>query len=155
MTSQTGPTAVNEEKLMALVGKAVGDWGAMLTGSLLALGDKLGLFQALADGGPATSEELAARTGTSERYVREWLGAMAAGGYVAYDAAASQATSALKDGGTRHASRAAPRHAACGMTTVGVVCAVGTSKWNTTSTRRRLRQRIAARPVLPSVRFFS
>ena len=90
MTIQTASIAVSDEQFMALVGKAVGDWGAMLTGSLLVLGDKLGLFQALADGGPATSEELAARTGTSERYVREWLGAMAAGGYVAYDAAAAR-----------------------------------------------------------------
>jgi 2-polyprenyl-3-methyl-5-hydroxy-6-metoxy-1,4-benzoquinol methylase len=50
------------------------------------MGDKLGLYRALAGAGALTSEELAARTGTSERYVREWLNAQAAGGYVDYDA---------------------------------------------------------------------
>src|SRR5512145_3178933 len=68
----------------SFVHKALGDVGAALTASLVVIGDKLGLYRALADG-PATSAELAARTNTSERYVREWLNAQAAAGYVTYD----------------------------------------------------------------------
>lgn len=76
---------VDEEKLGALVMKAVGDFGASLSTTMISLGDRLGLYKALAAGGPATSAELAARTGTVERYVREWLSANAAGGYVEYE----------------------------------------------------------------------
>jgi len=68
------------------VHKALGDVGSALTASLVVVGDKLGLYKALAAGGPATPGELAARTGTTERYVREWLNAQAAAGYVTYDA---------------------------------------------------------------------
>jgi SAM-dependent methyltransferase len=63
----------------------VGDLAAAISGLMLHLGDRLGLYRAMADAGPVTSTELAARTGTSERYIREWLGNQAAGGYVTYD----------------------------------------------------------------------
>jgi 2-polyprenyl-3-methyl-5-hydroxy-6-metoxy-1,4-benzoquinol methylase len=61
--------------------------GATLNAALVVMGDRLGLYRALAGAGGLTSAELAERTGTAERYVREWLNAQAAGGYVAYDAA--------------------------------------------------------------------
>jgi SAM-dependent methyltransferase len=81
------PTAINEEKMNAFLGKVVSDFGASLSSALVYLGQKLGLYQALAAGGPATPAELAQRTNTNERYVREWLINQAAGGYVEYDAA--------------------------------------------------------------------
>ena len=76
---------MDEEKLMEFVGQAVGDVGAMLGGAMVVIGDKLGLYRAMTGAGPVTSAELAERTGTSERYVREWLSAQAARGYVSYD----------------------------------------------------------------------
>jgi SAM-dependent methyltransferase len=85
MSSLTDRAPVDADKLQALVGKAVGDLGATLSTAMISLGDRLRLFKALADGGSATPAELAARTGTAERYVREWLAAVAAGGYVEYD----------------------------------------------------------------------
>ncbi len=77
--------AVDPDKLNELVGKAVGDLGATLSAALIVVGDKLGLYKGM-KGGPVTSEELAVKTGTAERYVREWLAAQAAAGYVGYDA---------------------------------------------------------------------
>jgi 2-polyprenyl-3-methyl-5-hydroxy-6-metoxy-1,4-benzoquinol methylase len=76
---------MNEAKLMDFVNKAVGDVGALLGGSMVVIGDRLGLYRAMAGAGPVTSSELAKKTGTSERYIREWLGAQAATGYVTYD----------------------------------------------------------------------
>jgi len=76
--------AVNEEKLMGYVHQAVGDFGSILSGALINIGDKLGLFTAMADSGPATPTELAERTGTTERYVREWASGLAAAGYIDY-----------------------------------------------------------------------
>jgi 2-polyprenyl-3-methyl-5-hydroxy-6-metoxy-1,4-benzoquinol methylase len=76
---------MDEAKLMEFVGQAVGDVGAFLGGSMVVIGDKLGLFRAMAEAGPLTPAELAERTGTAERYVREWLSALAARGYVTYD----------------------------------------------------------------------
>jgi 2-polyprenyl-3-methyl-5-hydroxy-6-metoxy-1,4-benzoquinol methylase len=73
---------MNEAKLMEFVGKAVGDVGAVLAGSLVVLGDRLGFYRALAQAGPMTSEELAVATGTRERLVREWLAEQAATGYL-------------------------------------------------------------------------
>ena len=64
--------------------KALGDVAGALTASLVVIGDKLGLYKALVEG-PATAAELAARTGTTERYLREWLNAQAAAGYVTYE----------------------------------------------------------------------
>ncbi|TAH36773.1 MAG: class I SAM-dependent methyltransferase [Planctomycetota bacterium] len=79
--------SINEAKLHDFMGKAVTDMGAALHAGLVVIGDKLGLYKAMAGAGPLSSAELAQRTGTAERYVREWLAAQAAGGYVAYDAA--------------------------------------------------------------------
>jgi 2-polyprenyl-3-methyl-5-hydroxy-6-metoxy-1,4-benzoquinol methylase len=76
---------MNEDKLMALVHQAVGDFGSILTGALVVLGDRLGLYRHLADADrPLTSAELAAAAGCAERYVREWLNGQAASGYVTY-----------------------------------------------------------------------
>jgi hypothetical protein len=76
---------MDEAKLMDFVHKAVGDVGAMLAGSLVVIGDRLGLYRAMSGAGSLTSDELAAKTQTSERYIREWLGAQAAAGYLTYD----------------------------------------------------------------------
>jgi SAM-dependent methyltransferase len=78
--------AIDNEKLNAFLGKAVGDLGAALSGVLMSIGDELGLYRALAES-PLNSSELAARTGTNERYIREWLGNQVAGGYVEHDSA--------------------------------------------------------------------
>jgi SAM-dependent methyltransferase len=75
---------IDEKKLNELLGKAIVDFGATWQAPLIVLGDRLGLFKAMAGQEPMTSQELAERTGTSERYVREWLRAQAAGGYVTY-----------------------------------------------------------------------
>jgi len=77
--------AINEERLNAFLGKAVGDLGAAISAVLILLGDELGLYRELGKG-PLTAAELAARTHTHERYVREWLANQAAGGYAQYDA---------------------------------------------------------------------
>jgi 2-polyprenyl-3-methyl-5-hydroxy-6-metoxy-1,4-benzoquinol methylase len=76
--------AFNQDKLNAFLGKAVCDLGAAISASLMLLGDRLGLYKALAQGA-ATPDELAKRTGTNARYIREWLNNQAAGGYVEYD----------------------------------------------------------------------
>jgi SAM-dependent methyltransferase len=76
--------ALDEQKLMEFVFRAVDEVGATLNAALVVMGDKLGLYRALVGAGPLTPAELAARTGTAERYVREWLNAQAAGGYVDY-----------------------------------------------------------------------
>jgi ubiquinone/menaquinone biosynthesis C-methylase UbiE len=76
------------DKLNALVGRLVGDLGASLTGALIVLGDKLGIYKAMADGAPVTPASLGAKTKLDERYLREWLSAMAAAGFVDYNAAA-------------------------------------------------------------------
>ena len=81
---QTRP--INGEKLNALLGQAVQDMGAALHAALIVIGDKLGLYRTMADGRPVTSAELAERTGTAERYVREWLNANAASKYLEYHA---------------------------------------------------------------------
>jgi SAM-dependent methyltransferase len=76
---------MNEDKLMSLVHQAVGDFGSILTGALVVLGDRLDLYRHLADAGrPLTSAELATAAGCAERYVREWLNGQAASGYVTY-----------------------------------------------------------------------
>ena len=78
--------AVDQDKMNAFLGKAVGDLGAAISGVLVLIGDELGLYRALA-ASRLTPAELAAKTGTNERYVREWLGNQAAGGYVEFDPA--------------------------------------------------------------------
>ena len=77
--------APDEAKLNQFVGHMLGDMGAAMTAALVIVGDRLGLYKAMADGKPVTSADLAARTETAERYVREWLAAQAASGYVTYD----------------------------------------------------------------------
>lgn len=77
--------AIDPDKLHEFLGKAIVDFGATFHAALIRIGDKLGLYKALAAGGPQTAAELAKRTGTVERYVREWLCNQAAGGYVFYD----------------------------------------------------------------------
>lgn len=72
------------DKLNAFMGKMLADVGAAVNTSLMLIGDKLGLYKALAGAGPMNSAELAQATGTAERYVREWLAAQAASGYVDY-----------------------------------------------------------------------
>ncbi|HLH66717.1 MAG TPA: class I SAM-dependent methyltransferase [Solirubrobacteraceae bacterium] len=76
---------VDGEKLMQFVFRAVDEVGATLNAALVVMGDKLGLYRALADAGPLSPAQLAERTRTAERYVREWLNAQAAGGFVEYD----------------------------------------------------------------------
>jgi SAM-dependent methyltransferase len=83
---------VDEAKLNEFMGKALADMGAAANLSLVLIGDRLGLYKAMAGAGPMTSPELATKTGTSERYVREWLSAQAAGGYVVFDAASDKFT---------------------------------------------------------------
>lgn len=75
----------DESKLNAFMGKAVVDMGAALHAALVVVGDKLGLYKAMAGAGWLTSSELAAKTSTAERYIREWLNANAASGYVTFD----------------------------------------------------------------------
>jgi 2-polyprenyl-3-methyl-5-hydroxy-6-metoxy-1,4-benzoquinol methylase len=87
MTTQP---AIDETKLNEFVGKFAGDLGAVLHAATVLIGDKLGLYQAMADGEPVTTEELAERIGTDERYMREWLSAQAASGYVEYDPASNR-----------------------------------------------------------------
>jgi 2-polyprenyl-3-methyl-5-hydroxy-6-metoxy-1,4-benzoquinol methylase len=79
------PVEIDGDKLQQFVFRAVDEVGATLNAALVVMGDRLGLYRALAGAGSLSAAELAARTGTAERYVREWLNAQAAGGYVAYD----------------------------------------------------------------------
>jgi SAM-dependent methyltransferase len=81
--------AIDEGKLNSLIGKFVGDLGATLHAGTIVLGERLGLYKALAKG-PATPLELADRTHTDERYVREWLSAQAASGYIEFDPSAKK-----------------------------------------------------------------
>ena len=83
----TPSPAIDQSKLNAFMGQAVQDMGAAMHAALVVIGDKLGLYKAMAGAGPLTPAELAQKTSTDERYVREWLNANAAGGYVTYDAA--------------------------------------------------------------------
>jgi SAM-dependent methyltransferase len=85
MTSTDQAPAVDMDKLMEFVFRVVGEVGATLNTALVVMGDRLGLYRALAGAGPLSPADLADRTGTAERYVREWLNAQAAGGFVTYD----------------------------------------------------------------------
>ena len=75
---------IDQQRLNDMVAKAVGDLSAGYGGVMISLGDKLGLYKAMAGAGPLSSAELARRTACAERYVREWLNAQVAGGYVNY-----------------------------------------------------------------------
>jgi len=85
MTTTEQPVEIDIDKLMQFVFKAVEELGATVNTALVVMGDRLGLYRALAGAGALSPAELAERTGTAERYVREWLNAQAAGGYVTYD----------------------------------------------------------------------
>jgi SAM-dependent methyltransferase len=82
-TVSVGP--IDETKLLAFLGKAVGDLGAAASSALVVIGDQLGLYREMAGTAAVTPAELAERTGTVERYVREWLVSQAAAGYIDYD----------------------------------------------------------------------
>src|ERR687896_354300 len=77
--------AIDEAKVEAFVNRVVDEIGAALNVPLTVIGDRLGLYRAMADSAPVTPAELAERTRTHERYVREWLAGQAAGGYVEHD----------------------------------------------------------------------
>ena len=79
--------AIDEQKMEEAVGKVFGELAVAVTGPLVVLGDRLGLWAALAGAGPMTPNGLASRTGTVERYVREWLRGVAVAGYADYDPA--------------------------------------------------------------------
>lgn len=75
---------IDQARLEAFFARAVGDLSSGYAGVMVSLGSKLGLYKAMAGAGPVSAKELAARAGCAERYVREWLNAQAAGGYVDY-----------------------------------------------------------------------
>jgi 2-polyprenyl-3-methyl-5-hydroxy-6-metoxy-1,4-benzoquinol methylase len=77
--------SIDHDKLHELLAKAITDFGGTFHAALVVMGDKLGLYKALAESGPLSPAELAEKTDTSERYVREWLSCQAAGGYITYD----------------------------------------------------------------------
>lgn len=83
-------TAIDQQHLHTLLGRVVVDVGSVSTAPLVLIGDRLALYRVLAESGPLTSGALAQRTSTHERYVREWLNAQAASGYVTYDAGTGQ-----------------------------------------------------------------
>ena len=85
-------TAIDQSRFEAFMGQAVVDLAASFSAPLVRLGARLGLYRGLAEGGPATPDELAGRTGTEPWMVREWLGNQAASGYVSYEAASGRYT---------------------------------------------------------------
>ncbi|GAC1324662.1 MAG: class I SAM-dependent methyltransferase [Chloroflexota bacterium] len=87
MTTQK---TIDESRLLEFVGKVIGDVGALMSSGLVVIGDRLGLYRAMNEAGPITPAELAQRTDTSERYVREWLLNQAASGYIEYDPASGR-----------------------------------------------------------------
>ena len=84
-TATTDEAVLDPAAVEAFVGRVVGDASAWMATTMAMIGDRLGLWRALADSGPSTSAELAERTGTTERYVREWLSSVTAHGYVTYE----------------------------------------------------------------------
>jgi len=88
MATQT----IDETKVEAFLEQILSEAGAALNAALIRIGDELGLYRAMGDAQPLTAATLAGRTGTHERYVREWLNAQAAGGFVDYDPATDRYT---------------------------------------------------------------
>jgi SAM-dependent methyltransferase len=86
MTTTKDRREVDQDLLGAFMGRAIGDLGATVSAALVVIGDRLGLYRAMADGTPVTVDELAERTGAAVVYLRPWLANQAAGGYVEYDA---------------------------------------------------------------------
>src|SRR3569833_73792 len=84
MSTATATPTIDMDKLNAFIGQFVTDLGAAASAGMVVIGEKLGLYKALA-AGAMTSAELAKKTGTDERYLREWLSSQAAGGYITYD----------------------------------------------------------------------
>ena len=82
--------AIDQEKLNEFVNKTVADIGSTMSSILVVVGDRLGLWKAMAASGPVTAAELAKRTECAERYIREWLDAQASAGYVEYDPASKK-----------------------------------------------------------------
>ncbi|MBA3655336.1 MAG: methyltransferase domain-containing protein [Actinobacteria bacterium] len=78
--------AIDEDRLNEFVGRFANDLGAVFHAATILVGDRLGLYAAMADGEPVRPSDLAARTGCDERYLTEWLSAQAASGYAEYDA---------------------------------------------------------------------
>jgi 2-polyprenyl-3-methyl-5-hydroxy-6-metoxy-1,4-benzoquinol methylase len=87
MTTTQQQPAVDQAVLDEFLGRAIGDLGATISAALVVIGDRLGLYRAMADGAAVTAEELASRTATAPAYIRPWLANQAAGGYVGYDPA--------------------------------------------------------------------
>jgi ubiquinone/menaquinone biosynthesis C-methylase UbiE len=85
MATLSNAPQLDETKLKAFMQKAIADMGAAIHATLIVIGDKLGLYKALAGGEWLSPKEVAVKTNTNERYVREWLNASAASGYVIYD----------------------------------------------------------------------
>src|SRR5437762_2839621 len=85
-------TSIDEAKLEEFMGKAVTDMGAIISAPLFVIGEKLGLYKAMAGAGPVSSQQVAEKTGADERMVREWLRNQAAGGYVGFDEASDRYT---------------------------------------------------------------
>jgi len=92
MSATATPAAFDQAKFDGFLHQMIGDVGATLTGALVILGDRLGFYRTLAERGAMSSADLAAATGTHERYVREWLSNQAASGYLTYDPAAKTFT---------------------------------------------------------------
>src|SRR5438067_1401562 len=99
MSSSSPPssTTIDNEKLQQFMGKVLSDFGGAASAILVYIGDKLGLYKAMYDfAKPISSQELANLTGTSERYIREWLANQAAGGYLTYDTISQRYTLPLE-----------------------------------------------------------
>jgi 2-polyprenyl-3-methyl-5-hydroxy-6-metoxy-1,4-benzoquinol methylase len=92
MTTTQEPVAIDGAKLEKFIFRAVDEVGATLNTALVVMGDRLGYYRALAGAGPLTPAELAERSGTTERYAREWLNQQAAGEYLEYDPASGRYT---------------------------------------------------------------
>src|SRR3989442_10836960 len=93
MSSPSPSTTMDNEKLQQFMAKILSDFGGASSSILVYIGDKLGLYKAMSDfGKPITSQELASLTGTSERYIREWLANQAAGEYLIYDPSSQKYT---------------------------------------------------------------
>ena len=90
MTTTTTPRPVDPDKLNEFMGAAIGDLAATLSAALTVIGDRLGLYKALAAAGPSSVEDLAAASGTAVTYLRPWAANQAAGGYLSYDALTEQ-----------------------------------------------------------------
>src|SRR3990172_8042764 len=82
-------TTLDQQKLEAIYGRLFADLSAGYGGVMVSLGEKLGLYKAMAGSGPMSSQEVARRSACAERYVREWLNAQVAGGYVDYHPASA------------------------------------------------------------------